>query len=78
MNFGVIAVVLQRLAGIYIWVVMVLVYVVVPASVIIYLIGLGKRLRNIGREWKLFRIEFSKLADQVEQIQKQLKQNSSD
>jgi hypothetical protein len=73
MNVNVIAVVLQRLAVIYIFVVMALVFVGVPVLVFVYLLGLNKRLKNKSREWKLFRMEFGKLADEVQQLRQQLK-----
>ncbi len=71
MNANVIAVVLQRLAVIYIWVVMALVFVGVPLLIIIYQLGLNKRLKNMSRNWKLSRMELGKLADELQQVRKQ-------
>ena len=71
MNVDLIAVILPWLATIYIWVVMALAFVGVPVLIIIYLLGLNKRLKNMSREWKLFRMESGKLADELQQVRKQ-------
>lgn len=73
MNVNVIDVVLSWLATIYIFVVMALVFVVVPVLVVVYLLGLNKRLKNMSREWKLFRMDSGKLAEEVQQLRQQLK-----
>ena len=73
MNVDVICMLFPRLAGIYIFVVMALVFVGVPVLVIVYLLGLNKRLKNVSREWKLFRMESGKLAEEVQQLRQELK-----
>ena len=73
MNVDVIGMLFPRLATIYIWVVMALVFVGVPLLIIIYLLGLNKRLKNMSRNWKLSRMEVGKLAEEVQQIRQGLK-----
>ena len=76
MNFDVIGMMFPQLAGIYILVVMALVFVGVPVLVVVYLLGLNKRLKNASREWKLFRMEHGKLAEEVQQLRQELKGGS--
>ena len=73
MNIDVIGMLFPRLAAIYILVVIALVFVGVPVLIIVYLLGLNKRLKNASREWKLFRMEHGKLAEEVQQLRQQLK-----
>jgi hypothetical protein len=73
MNIDVIGMLFPRLATIYIFVVIALVFVGVPVLIIIYLLGLNKRLKNASREWKLFRMEHGKLAEEVQQLRQELK-----
>jgi len=65
------------LAGIYIWIVAGLVFIVLPALIIVYLLGLSKRLRNTGREWKLLRMDLSKLSEEVHLLRQELKNVSN-
>ncbi len=76
MNVDAIGMVLPRLAAIYIWVIIALVFVGVPVLIIIYLLGLAKRQRNMGKEWKLFRIELGKLADEIQRLRQESNGNS--
>ena len=73
MNINILAVVFGRLAGIYIWIVITLVCVVVPVLVVVYLVGLAKRLKSFGNERKLFRMELGKLGDEVSKLREELK-----
>lgn len=73
MNINIIAVVLGQLAGVYIWIVITLVCVVVPVLLVVYLVGLAKRLKSFGNEWKLFRMELGKLGDEVSELRGELK-----
>ena len=73
MNINIIAVVLGRLAVIYIWIVITLVCVVVPVLLVVYLVGLAKRSKGFGNEWKLFRMELGKLSDEVSELRRELK-----
>ena len=73
MNVDVIGMLFPHLSTIYIFVVMALVFVVLPVLVVVYLLGLNKRLKNMSRDWKLSKIELGKLADEVQQMRQELK-----
>jgi hypothetical protein len=73
MNVDVIGMWFPRLATIYIFVVMALVFVGVPVLIVVYLLGLNKRLKNMSRDWKLSKFELGKLAEEVQQLRQQLK-----
>jgi hypothetical protein len=73
MNVNVIGMLFPRLATIYIFVVMALVFVGVPVLVVLYLLGLNKRLKNMVKEWKLYRMDSGKLADEIQQLRQELK-----
>ena len=58
--------------AIFIWLVIALVLVGVPVAVICWAVSLRKRSRNACNEFKLFRMELSKLADEVGQLRQEL------
>ena len=65
------------LAGVFIWIVIILVYVSVPVLIISLMIRLVKYLKTAGNERKLLRLELGKLADEVQQIRQDLKAKSA-
>ena len=62
------------LAGVFVWILVLLFWVGVPVLIIIYLLGLSRRLRNVNKEWKLLRIEVGKLAEEVRLIREKLEE----
>jgi len=64
---------IKSLAGVFIFIVMMLVYVGVPVLIISLMIRLVKYLKTAGNERKLLRLELGKLADEVQQIRQELK-----
>ena len=63
----------MTVAGVFIWIVIILVYVSVPVLIISLMIRLVKYLKTAGNERKLLRLELGKLADEVQQIRQELK-----
>ena len=64
---------INSLAGVFIFIVMMLVYVGVPVLIISLMIRLVKYLKTAGNERKLLRLELGKLADEVQPIRQDLK-----
>lgn len=52
-------------------------YVFIFALIIITLIRVSRYFRNAGKEQKLIRLELGKLADEVQQIHRELKEDKS-
>ena len=66
----------MAIATIFIWIVAALVFVGIPVAVICWAISLRKRSRNAYNEFKLFRMELSKLADEVQRLRQELNDGS--
>ena len=61
-------------AGVFMFIVIILVYVGVPVLIISLMIRLVKYLKTAGNERKLLRLELGKLADEVQQMRQELKE----
>ena len=77
MQIYAIAAIFSRLAGYYLIFVAGLVFVGIPIAAICWAISFRKRFRNAGNEFKLFRMELSKLADEIKQLRQELKTKST-
>lgn len=71
MSINVLAMV--SIGGIFILIVLCLVYVGIPVLIISFIIRFGRYLRNAGKERTLLRMELGKLAEEVHLLRQELK-----
>lgn len=63
----------MSIGGIFILIVLGLVYVGIPVLIISFIIRLGRYLKNAGKERTLLRMELGKLAEEVHILRQELK-----